>query len=580
MDTAVALRLNIREAVMKLVLRAILAGTLFLGWSNALSATDRVARASLFDAHLHYNGEARARFSVAQTLAQLQAEGVGAVIATSTPNDGTHELARAAAGGSVAVIPFLRPYRTDADRATWFKDPAIASFVDDELARDGSYRGIGEFHIHGGADASGVVMKHIVDVAVARGFWLHAHCDDAALEAIFGHDARVKVIWAHSGFTTPPAKIAAYLARYPTLMAELSYRTDIASGAKVSPAWRELLTQYPDRFLLGSDTWTNEQWSSYGQIIDAYRAWLTDLPRETAENLLGGNGARMFGVPRRDDRALRVSAAEPRYSRGLLFRLERPGVPASYVFGTLHSNDGRVAVLAPPVRAAFDSARRVAFENVLADADETAFFAAAQYEDGRRLADAFDVSTLERIRHALGPRAPPEAQFERLKPWAVLLLLAQPRIDEGGPTLDRQLLAEARRRKLTVLALEDLDEEVAALDTVPLDSQVALVHWALNRRVEIDSDQEAAIAAWRDRDLAGLDALARKPGKRDPALAPHLTQLSRQLIEGRSALMAHRLFLPLIEGRVFVAVGALHLYGEKGLLAMLEEQGYRVRRVY
>src|SRR5439155_1561375 len=312
MDTAVALRLNIREAVMKLVLRAILAGTLFLGWSNALSATDRVARALLFDAHLHYNGEARARFSVAQTLAQLQAEGVGAVIATSTPNDGTHELARAAAGGSVAVIPFLRPYRTDADRATWFKDPAIASFVDDELARDGSYRGIGELHIHGGADASGVVMKHIVDVAVARGFWLYAHCDDAALEAIFGH------------------------------------------------------------------------------------------------------GARMFGVPRRDHRALRVSAAEPRYSRGLLFRLERPGVPASYVFGTLHSNDGRVAVLAPPVRAAFDSARRVAFENVLADADETAFFAAAQYEDGRRLADAFDVSTLERIRHALGPRAPSEAQFERL----------------------------------------------------------------------------------------------------------------------------------------------------------------------
>src|SRR5204862_5071445 len=57
---------------------------------HAMPAADRIARASLFDAHLHYNGEARARFSVAQTLARLQAEGVGAVIATSTPNDGTH----------------------------------------------------------------------------------------------------------------------------------------------------------------------------------------------------------------------------------------------------------------------------------------------------------------------------------------------------------------------------------------------------------------------------------------------------------------------------------------------------------
>ena len=289
---------DISEAIMKRLVRAVIVGTLFLGWSSAMQGADRIARASLFDAHLHYNGEARARASVAQTLAQLQAAGVRAVIATSTPNDGTHALARAAAGGPVAVIPFLRPYRTDSDRATWFNDPAIAAFVDDELTRDSSYRGIGEFHIHGGADASGIVMKHIVDVAVARDLWLHAHCDDEALEAIFAHDARVNVIWAHSGFTTPTAKIAAYLGRHPTLMAELSYRSDIASGAKVSPAWRELLAQYPDRFLLGSDTWTNERWSSYGRIVDDYRAWLGDLPRETAEYLLWGNGARMFGLPR------------------------------------------------------------------------------------------------------------------------------------------------------------------------------------------------------------------------------------------------------------------------------------------
>ena len=83
------------------------------------------------------------------------------------------------------------------------------------------------------------------------------------------------------------------------MIAELSYRTDIASGAKVSPRWRELLTQLPDRFLLGSDTWTNERWSSYGEIIGAYRAWLADLPPAIADALLWNNGARMFGLRRR-----------------------------------------------------------------------------------------------------------------------------------------------------------------------------------------------------------------------------------------------------------------------------------------
>jgi uncharacterized protein YbaP (TraB family) len=40
------------------------------------------------------------------------------------------------------------------------------------------------------------------------------------------------------------------------------------------------------------------------------------------------------------------------------------------------------------------------------------------------------------------------------------------------------------------------------------------------------------------------------------------------------------LFLPLRGGPVFVAVGALHLYGERSLLALLREQGYRIRRVF
>ena len=44
--------------------------------------------------------------------------------------------------------------------------------------------------------------------------------------------------------------------------------------------------------------------------------------------------------------------------------------------------------------------------------------------------------------------------------------------------------------------------------------------------------------------------------------------------------MAHRLFLPLREGRVFVAIGVDHLYGEKGVLRLLQKPGYRITRVF
>jgi uncharacterized protein YbaP (TraB family) len=59
-----------------------------------------------------------------------------------------------------------------------------------------------------------------------------------------------------------------------------------------------------------------------------------------------------------------------------------------------------------------------------------------------------------------------------------------------------------------------------------------------------------------------------------------MPELTRHQIENRSVQIAHPLFQPLRTGRVFVAVGALHLHGERGLLALLRDQGYRVRTVY
>ena len=52
------------------------------------------------------------------------------------------------------------------------------------------------------------------------------------------------------------------------------------------------------------------------------------------------------------------------------------------------------------------------------------------------------------------------------------------------------------------------------------------------------------------------------------------------IIDDRTVLMHHRLFLPLRGGGTFVAVGAMHLYGHQGLLAMLQRDGYRVRRIW
>ena len=263
----------------------------------AVAATLRAEPLPIFDAHLHYNDEARAPFPLPTVLALFRDHGVRTILATSRPNDGTRalaEAARASPASAPRVVPFIRPYRNHADRATWFRDPAIYALIERELARDIDWRGIGEFHVFGAADAGTPQVRRIVDLAVSRGLWLHAHCDEAALEALYRHDPRAKIVWAHSGFTVPPARLAEWLDRHPTLVGELSYRYDVTSEGRVTESWRALFARHPDRFVLGSDTWINERWSSYGEILALYRGWLAQLPQDVAAAIAHGNGERLF----------------------------------------------------------------------------------------------------------------------------------------------------------------------------------------------------------------------------------------------------------------------------------------------
>ena len=98
-------------------------------------------------------------------------------------------------------MPFIRPYRQRSDIQTWFDDPAIWELIQSEYRR-GHYRGIGEFHIYGKA-AAGEQVRRIVNFAVERELWLHAHCDEEALLLLFGHNPKARIIWAHTAALPP-----------------------------------------------------------------------------------------------------------------------------------------------------------------------------------------------------------------------------------------------------------------------------------------------------------------------------------------------------------------------------------------
>ena len=270
-----------------------------LVWATILSGPSPHAEANepieIFDAHLHYNWEPKPYLQVADVLALFRKHRVTGILATSRPNTGTHALVAAAAEGEAEglwVVPFIRPYRIRADIGSWFNDPTIQDLVRDEYKR-GGYRGIGEFHLSGRAAATEWVRK-TVDFAASHDLYLHAHADAEAVEILFAHNPRSRIIWAHTGFSLDPAHVAALLDKYPALWGELSYRGGITEGGRLSQAWRTMFERYPDRFLIGSDTWINERWATYGDIIAGYRSWLAELPPGVAAKIAHGNARALF----------------------------------------------------------------------------------------------------------------------------------------------------------------------------------------------------------------------------------------------------------------------------------------------
>jgi hypothetical protein len=252
----------------------------------------------LFDAHLHYNWEPVPHFPLEKVLALFREQNIIGILATSRPNDGTRALYEASQSlaKDLWVVPFIRPYRVRPDIQTWMSDPQTEALINSEFKR-GYYQGIGEFHLTGRA-AEAPQVKTTVDFAAHHGLYLHAHADDEALEILYRHNPTAKIIWAHTGFSTAPEKVEAYLMRYPTLWCELSYRYGITdSSGKLTPNWKRLFEKYPDRFLIGSDTWIDERWDSYGRIMADYRGWLAQLSPEVATMIAAGNGRRLFRKP-------------------------------------------------------------------------------------------------------------------------------------------------------------------------------------------------------------------------------------------------------------------------------------------
>jgi len=265
--------------------------------------------------------------------------------------------------------------------------------------------------------------------------------------------------------------------------------------------------------------------------------------------------------------------------KGLLWEIDKPGLTPSCLFGTIHSEDPRVNNLSPIVRNCFEQADSVSLE-VQMDIPTMLKAASAMVFTGTQsLEQLVDNAFYEQIVEALRQYNIPSIVVKKLKPWAVIAILSTPPM-KTGEFLDLLLYKKARQLQIRTYGLEKVEEQLAVFEELPLSDQIVLLKETLKRLDDMPIIFAKLHELYLKRDLTALMKFSIEY-MRDNSDNKHLSEtFYKRIVDDRNLIMAKRMQKRLQEGKAFIAVGALHLPGEKGVLKLLQTRGYRVSSLY
>ena len=282
---------------------SILASLFFFNtlYSKADPVGDGIEQIPIFDAHMHYKEPAWEVYPVQTVIELMDKNRVAMALVSSTPDEGTIRLYQHAPD---RIVPELRPYYSaknqrpyakSANSSNWTKAEGMLDYIKERL-HTYDHAGIGEFHIHRLDRSDKPLLTEITKLAKMRNIPIHIHSGAEPVEFLYSLEPDITIIWAHAGMFEPPRIVDDIMTRYPNTYVDTSYREMeiLAADNSIDPDWRRVIDKHTDRFMVGTDTWINDQWEDYTDLIKLNRLWLKNLPREQAEKIAYKNALRLF----------------------------------------------------------------------------------------------------------------------------------------------------------------------------------------------------------------------------------------------------------------------------------------------
>lgn len=285
-------------------------------------------------------------------------------------------------------------------------------------------------------------------------------------------------------------------------------------------------------------------------------------------------------------RKLQAEAAEVQNGKGLFWKIEKQGLASSYLLGTMHVTDP--AVLKMPLGApyALSKAKVVVIESdeILDEKKAMAGMLTkpqlTMMTDGKTIQDYLSPDDRAKLESALKERGIPLAAVSRMQPWMISSFLALPNCEltrkaKGAVFLDKKIATEAVENGIPVKGLETLQEQLAAMASIPAEFHIK----SLVEMVSLGSKMDDVTATMRDLYLSGDIGMTMPMLKwvsPDGSDGEGYAEFEERIVRQRNHTMADRAEPILNSGGAFMAVGALHLVGDEGLVALLRKKGFTV----
>lgn len=284
--------------------------------------------------------------------------------------------------------------------------------------------------------------------------------------------------------------------------------------------------------------------------------------------------------------ALQADADRVENGRSIFWKIEKPGVPISYLLGTMHVTDPRVLAMPKGAAEAKAASKVVVVESdEILDEKQAMGRLLAQPQltmmtNGKSITDYLSPEDQKTLEAGLKTRGIPLSAVSRMQPWMLSSFIALPACElarkaGGADFLDKKLAEDAVRAGKPVKGLETMQEQLGAIASIPIDFHIK----SLIEMVRLGDRMDDVTTTMTDLYLKGEIGMMMPMLKRvapDSSEGEGYAEFEERVVTDRNHRMAERSLPILGEGGAFIAVGALHLVGEDGLVTLIRKAGYTV----